>query len=184
MSNELKISRRGGAYQEWFGRRFYLEKRTGRFRGNAAPRLAHRWVWENVNGSIPVDLQVHHIDRNPGNNDPSNLMLVTKDEHWELHDRIDPTSRVGLGDQEKLPDGVVKWCDECNKPYEVRKRFAWATKYCSLTCKNRKCAREYRKIAPTVEKTCERCHRSFFTKVIYDCRFCSKSCSSLFRAGK
>ena len=32
-------------------------------------------------------LVIHHIDRNPDNNDPRNLRVLTKKEHQELHAR-------------------------------------------------------------------------------------------------
>jgi hypothetical protein len=33
------------------------------------------------------NLEIHHKDRNPNNNDPSNLRVLTKKEHDELHKR-------------------------------------------------------------------------------------------------
>ncbi len=33
------------------------------------------------------NLEVHHKDRNPDNNDPRNLRVLTKKEHDELHRR-------------------------------------------------------------------------------------------------
>jgi len=32
-------------------------------------------------------LEIHHKDRNPNNNDPKNLRVLTKKEHQELHSR-------------------------------------------------------------------------------------------------
>ena len=32
-------------------------------------------------------LEIHHKDRNPNNNDPTNLRVLTKKEHDELHGR-------------------------------------------------------------------------------------------------
>ncbi len=32
-------------------------------------------------------LEIHHKDRNPNNNDPTNLRVLTTKEHQELHDR-------------------------------------------------------------------------------------------------
>lgn len=32
-------------------------------------------------------LEIHHKDRNPNNNDPRNLSVLTKKEHEELHRR-------------------------------------------------------------------------------------------------
>lgn len=33
------------------------------------------------------NLEIHHRDRNPENNDPRNLRVLTKKEHDELHSR-------------------------------------------------------------------------------------------------
>ena len=33
------------------------------------------------------NLEIHHRDRNPENNDPKNLRVLTKKEHEELHKR-------------------------------------------------------------------------------------------------
>lgn len=53
----------------------------------------HRRVWEDANGrSVPPDHDVHHVDHNKLNNDPSNLRLLTKAEHTRLHaEEVVPT---------------------------------------------------------------------------------------------
>ena len=33
------------------------------------------------------NLEIHHMDRNPDNNDPKNLRVLTKKEHDDLHSR-------------------------------------------------------------------------------------------------
>lgn len=33
------------------------------------------------------NLEIHHKNRNPQNNDPKNLRVLTKEEHRELHKR-------------------------------------------------------------------------------------------------
>ena len=33
------------------------------------------------------NLEIHHRDRNPNNNDPRNLRVLTKQEHDDLHKR-------------------------------------------------------------------------------------------------
>lgn len=48
--------------------------------------LYHRAVMENSIGRMLTDNEeVHHIDRNPHNNNISNLQLVTKEEHRRIH---------------------------------------------------------------------------------------------------
>jgi hypothetical protein len=50
----------------------------------------YRWIWERVNGPIPIDengqtYEIHHIDGDRNNNDISNLMCVSKREHSQIH---------------------------------------------------------------------------------------------------
>lgn len=39
------------------------------------------------NKSQITNLEIHHKDRNPDNNDPRNLIVLTKKEHHDLHNR-------------------------------------------------------------------------------------------------
>lgn len=45
----------------------------------------HRYVWEFYNGKIPKGYEIHHIDFDRGNNDISNLQLVSRSEHRKIH---------------------------------------------------------------------------------------------------
>lgn len=36
-----------------------------------------------------TNLEIHHKDRNPNNNDPQNLRVLTKQEHKDLHKRYE-----------------------------------------------------------------------------------------------
>lgn len=50
----------------------------------------HRKIWEESNGPIPLDsdgrsYEIHHVDGNPENNDISNLICVTIQEHYDIH---------------------------------------------------------------------------------------------------
>ena len=49
-------------------------------------KFVHRAVMEQVLGrKLRSDEIVHHIDGNKLNNDPSNLMIVTREEHARIH---------------------------------------------------------------------------------------------------
>lgn len=52
--------------------------------------MHYRKIYENHFGAIPVDefgvtYDIHHIDGNRKNNDPSNLKAVSLEEHYEIH---------------------------------------------------------------------------------------------------
>ena len=50
----------------------------------------HRKIWEDANGPIPLDefgrsYHIHHIDGDPTNNELSNLLCLSPNDHFELH---------------------------------------------------------------------------------------------------
>ena len=50
----------------------------------------YRKIWEKANGTIPVDefgrkYEIHHIDGNRHNNELSNLICISIQEHYQLH---------------------------------------------------------------------------------------------------
>jgi hypothetical protein len=50
----------------------------------------YRKIWEKANGEIPVDelgrkYEIHHIDGNRNNNELSNLVCISIQEHYQLH---------------------------------------------------------------------------------------------------
>tara|TARA_B100000945_G_scaffold214469_1_gene172773 strand:+ start:822 stop:1286 length:465 start_codon:yes stop_codon:yes gene_type:complete len=45
----------------------------------------HREVASIMNGPIPKNHEVHHIDHNKRNNNPDNLQVLHREEHQELH---------------------------------------------------------------------------------------------------
>lgn len=45
----------------------------------------HLLMYQNFVGAIPKGYQVHHKDFNPLNNSLSNLLLLTKEQHHQLH---------------------------------------------------------------------------------------------------
>ena len=54
--------------------------------------MNYRKLWESVNGKIPRDdedrsYEIHHKDGNRKNNELSNLMCLSLDEHYEIHSK-------------------------------------------------------------------------------------------------
>lgn len=68
----------GNAYQRKDG---YYQISSGIHQG----KLLHRLIYEENFGSIPEGFICHHIDGNKENNDPQNLMLLSKSNHHHLH---------------------------------------------------------------------------------------------------
>lgn len=54
--------------------------RCYRWRPEGLEILEHRWVMD-----APAGMHVHHIDHDPLNNEPWNLVVLTHDEHREAH---------------------------------------------------------------------------------------------------
>ncbi|HDT6063955.1 TPA: HNH endonuclease [Enterobacter kobei] len=59
---------------------------------------AHRVVWSIANGEIPQGMTIDHIDRNPENNEISNLRLA--DKYLQARNRK-PYKRVGMAGKSK-----------------------------------------------------------------------------------
>ncbi|MBO4734960.1 MAG: HNH endonuclease, partial [Paludibacteraceae bacterium] len=56
---------------------------------NGKKTCTHRLVWEQFHQQkIPPGYEVHHIDGNGKNNDPTNLVLLTISEHRALHAKL------------------------------------------------------------------------------------------------
>lgn len=113
--------------------------------------LAHRWVWENINGPIPTNMEIHHKDKDKSNNDISNLELVSRSEHQAIHakesSQIDHLNKVR----------PIEWLksEEGRKAVSEKGKEVWSN-------------RELHEII------CESCGKSAFFKRW--ARFCSKNC--------
>ncbi len=74
---------RGPNHQDWKGG-FYI--RDGYVIQRGTKKRAHRLIMELVlKRPLKSSENVHHIDHNKTNNDPSNLMLMTRAEHCKYH---------------------------------------------------------------------------------------------------
>lgn len=71
----------------------YIQITSGPYKG----KLLHRLIYEEVYGPIPKGYTIHHIDGDKTNNNPSNLMLLTKSNHHKLHFNMINNPRWGNG---------------------------------------------------------------------------------------
>lgn len=151
-------------YQYHFGRQFYEDKRTGYWISSDLPRIrAHRWVWINSNGQIPKSCHIHHRDGNKGNNDISNLQMVSFKQHAMLH--MDSERLDGL---RKLAEIGREYAKGWHKSAEGRK---WH-QYHALKNGFGKYEGE--------QRVCRRCANEFRSKAIHNA-FCSNACKSAWR---
>lgn len=89
---KLLSSRTGEAYCN-YDRDGYIRVRFG-----GKEYRAHRLIWEMHYGPIPEGMLVDHIDRNPKNNNISNLRLVTRQQNNANRSKLT-----------ELPKGVTKY---------------------------------------------------------------------------
>ncbi len=69
-----------------FGGQVFTKQWKGYWRASTHPRIyLHQAVWIQANGTIPKGFDVHHLDGNKDNNEPSNLKLEEKPEHGRRH---------------------------------------------------------------------------------------------------
>lgn len=59
----------------------YIQITSGPNKG----KLLHRLIYEEVFGSIPKGFCIHHKDGDKTNNNPANLVMISKSNHHHLH---------------------------------------------------------------------------------------------------
>jgi HNH endonuclease len=74
-----------GKHRIYFGRKFYKNNQGYWVCCKSRMPWAHRWVWENHQGPIPKNMDIHHIDGNKDNNEISNLELISRSAHQKKH---------------------------------------------------------------------------------------------------
>ena len=68
------------------GYKFRKDKR-GYWISGTLHKYLHQYIYEQNYGKIPKGYEIHHIDHNKDNNEISNLKLVTKEEHLQIHSK-------------------------------------------------------------------------------------------------
>lgn len=142
----------------YFGKKFYKQKygywtisEWDKEKKIYRTILAHRWVWENIYGTIPDGMEIHHKDKDKSNNEIENLEIVSRSEHQAIHAQ-EESQKIQLA--KVRPIAWLK-SDEGRKTVSDKGKEIWAK-------------RESKKIV------CENCGKeAYFRRWA---RFCCKNC--------
>ena len=146
------------------GFKFRKDKKTGYWLCSTLHKRLHIYIYEKFNGKIPKGMQVHHIDHNKDNNDISNLILLTRQEHNKIHYEEmtqEEKERKRKNLELKARPKAIEW----HKSNEGKE---WHL-------------RHYEQVKDKLHKTykfkCEICNKEFESSQIRS-RFCSNVCKS------
>lgn len=153
------------------GETFTKDEKTGYYLSTQnhlyVGRRLHRVVWEYYNCEIPKGYHVHHIDHNKGNNDISNLRLLTAEQHITVH-------------KDELTEDEKNWY-RANLDTKARpKAKEWHKSKEGKTWHKEHYQRTKSKLHVKMEFTCEACGKRFVATKNGNNRFCSNSCKSAF----
>lgn len=113
--------------------------------------LAHRWVWESINGPIPVGMEIHHKDKDKSHNEIENLEIVSRSDHQKIHAKEQS--------QKDQLDKVrpIEWLrsEEGRKSVSQKGKEVWENRgFHIITCENCGIEKEFRRWARFCCKTC------------------------------
>jgi hypothetical protein len=148
------------------GEKFWVQT-TGRYfqsgRKTAPERLLHRRVWVDNYGPIPEGTEVHHLDEDWRNNDPSNLEVRSITKHRREHQlkrMADPEFRAfAIQTLRDNADKAAEW-------HASPEGLAWHAA-------NSKQAWEKKESVPAVCTVCTKTYETYFAS---RSRFCSHNC--------
>jgi hypothetical protein len=165
---EFKYTPSGKAYVIYNGVKWYQHKNRYFFCRNTIKGIyntcLHRQIWYDHHGEIPKKYQIHHIDRNPANNDISNLEMLHYTEHLAGHGNSEIGYQRALKWQQAGQKAAKAW-------HSSPAGIDWHRQH-ALKCKIGE--RTYG------ESNCENC-KAVFTKGSSFSKFCSSNCKSAFR---
>jgi hypothetical protein len=147
----------------WSARRYYVPGIEDRNRGVDS---LHREIWRDHNGPIPDGHHIHHADFDQDNNDPSNLVCLTPEEHIRVHQEHGHT----------YPDD---WWQHLAaiRPLAA----AWHRSDAGRAWHREHAKRAWQTRTP-LKRQCEQCSAAFDSiSVRADDRFCSNKCKSAWR---
>ncbi len=149
--------------------KIYCKDKAGRYH-NKAGRALSRDIWRDSYGPIPEGYQIHHIDRNPTNNDLSNLMCLSAKEHNELHKRL-------------LTDAEKEWSKQNMKERALPKACEWHKSEVGHEWHTKNTIHQHEIGAFTHNLICSHCGKEYIGKIYSKNtpHFCSNRCKVAYR---
>ena len=167
-------------------------------RSNNVPEYLHQRVYRDHYGEIQPGFHVLHVDGNPGNNQPENLVCISVKDHVHAHwtperraknkkhcDRIRPLTKAWHASDEgrawhsqiavlahKSFVPITKQCQHCGSDFQTRKAGHHDI-FCSNACKS-----AWRRASGVDDETrvCVICGKDFIANKYKKIRTCSLSC--------
>ena len=190
-------------YKYYHNIKFTLDEKSGYYQNSTIHKSLHRFVWEENNGVIPKGYEIHHIDFDKSNNHISNLMLVDKKTHLEIHSKsltdeqrqfrrnnMNNVVRPKAIEWHKSKEGLEwhkKHYQECLKESKPKMKkicvFCGSefigysnSNYCSNKCKS---AQRRKSGKDKITVKCIICGNDFTTNKYRPAKTCSKSCANI-----
>ena len=190
-------------YKYYHNIKFTLDEKSGYYQNSTIHKSLHRFVWEENNGVIPKGYEIHHIDFNKSNNHISNLIMLSKKEHLEIHsksltdqqrqfrrDNMNNVARPKAIEWHKSKEGL-EWhkkhyqeCLKVSKP-KIKRVCVFCgsefigysnSNYCSNKCKS---AQRRKSGKDKITVKCIICGNDFSTNKYRPAKTCSKSCANI-----
>lgn len=157
-------------HQEHFGRKFYLDHKTGYLiscnYSKENPRCrAHTWVWKHFHKIIPKGYHVHHINEDKSDNNIENLELIKASRHMSLHMQDPIRKQQAREAAEKIRPLTKAW-------HRSAEGHAWHQYHAE---KQKFGKWEARKLE------CKQCKSEYETTKRSQSYFCSNKCKSAWR---
>lgn len=194
---------------EFMGVRYY-RTRNGYYKAMPNGELLHRAVWRHHNGAIPPGHEIHHLDDNKANNDPSNLECLLKAAHCSMHmRRPERTAIIRKNIKKAIIAAAAKrranpeWSSNVSKAAGAARARSLALeplqKFSCIQCgadyeirksirKRGFCSMSCQGMArrasgvDDVERTCVECGAAFRTNKYYRVKCCSRRCAGIVAA--
>lgn len=184
-------------YRENTGIGYYLGNVPIEGRKRKYPMRAHVYVWRKHYGDIPKGYEVHHIDEDPSNNDISNLMLLSRSTHGQLHGHENAetyrntmlTKVIPAAAEWHRSEDAREWhkehyedvtraiwnkpvtcvCENCGKEYTTVHAKSATSRFCSNKCK---AAARRKSGVDNIEKICTKCGKTYIANKYQKTSFC------------